>query len=50
MCRSRIETQRQSMPSYGNHMHRLKGLMDRWSSKHNWVRRAAEYDAEEDRL
>ena len=24
--------------------------MDRWSSKHNWVRRVVEYDAEEDRL
>ena len=27
-----------------------RGLVGRWSSKYNWVRRAAEFDAEEDRL
>ena len=30
--------------------HKNRGLVGRWSSKYNWVRRAAEYDAEEDRL
>ena len=39
-----------SCAKVGYELGKSKTIMDRWSSKHNWVRRVVEYDVEEDRL
>lgn len=38
-----------SLAKVGRELGKSKTLMDRWSSAHNWVRRCAEWDAEQDR-